>query len=331
MATIYQDLRDLFYNPQYSDLEIVCRDGEKFKVHRVVIALHSPLLNRMITDYRDDNGQVISRIELPDVEFNTLYMVLQFLYGGDYTDYENIGGFHSPSYVIFMTLEEMEASLETLPCLNTDSITDGMSIDDDDDYDDGDESKSPESEDEDTDEELDDAVSDSDSDSDSNSESSGSQDDEWPEDQDRDDRRTRRFQGHNLFDSLNVYRVATRFNIVPLRLLARDRFYRTAEKVLMLSRDHGDRRVARWWTHDHQRIYRSELAKAIFNDFPRVVDELYKTVSESDTMMRAIPPMLIAAGYNDDGFRNHVKPLLEKYPDLALAVVECMRVPHSQE
>lgn len=48
-------------------------------------------------------------------------------------------------------------------------------------------------------------------------------------------------------------------------------------------------------------------------------------------MMRAIPPMLIAAGYNNDGFRNHMKPLLEKYPDLALAVVECMRVPHSQE
>lgn len=193
-------------------------------------------------------------------------MVLQFIYGGDYTDYETIGSFHSPSYVVFMTQEEMEARLETLPCLEIDSATEGTSVDGD--YDDDHASESPESEDEDEDEDEDVEFSDSDSDSESNQ----SQEVEGPEDDDRDDRTIRRFQGHNLFDSLGVYCVATRFNIVPLRLLARDRFYRTAEKVLVFSRNDDKGGGARWWTHDHQRVYRSKLAKAVFDDFPRVVE-----------------------------------------------------------
>lgn len=211
-------------------------------------------------------GQVISRIELLDVDFNTLYMVLQFLYGGDYTDYETIGGFHSPSYVVFMTQEEMEARLENLPCFDMDSTTEGTGVDGD--YDDEHEPESPESEDGDEDEDEDDGFSDSDS----NSESSQSQEVGGTEDRDSDDHRTRRFQGHNLFDSLGVYCLATRFNIVPLRLLARDRFYRTAEKVLMFTSNDGNGGEKRWWTHDHQRVYRSKLAKAVFDDFPRAVE-----------------------------------------------------------
>ncbi|KAI1133453.1 hypothetical protein F5Y10DRAFT_287810 [Nemania abortiva] len=323
MATIYEDLRDLLLNPRYSDLNIVCRDGTKLKVHRIVIALHSLVLDSMVTENVDDRGQTISQIELPDVEFNTLYMLLQFLYGGNYKDYENIGSFHSPSYVIFMTPEEIDASLETLPCVRVDLPTEGAAVDGD--YSDKQESCSPESEDE--YEELDENFSDEDGSSESN-ESRKLGDDE---NQDRDDRPIRTFQGHNLFDSLRVYCLASRFNILPLKLLARDRFYRTAEKVLMSSPCIGSEEEARWRTHDHQRIYRAKLARAVFDDFPRAMHELYRTVPEADTMMRAIPPMLIAAGYNSDAFRDHMKPLLERYPDVALAVVECMRIPNSQE
>lgn len=193
-------------------------------------------------------------------------MVLQFLYGGNYTDYETIGSFHSPSNVIFMEQEEVEASLGTLPCLNIDSTTESASADGD--YDNEHESESLESKDVDNDEESDDGLSDSDS----NSESSQSQEVQGAADQDIDDRRTRRFEGHNLFDSLGVYCLATRFNIAPLRLLARDRFYRTAEKVLIFSRNDGNEGERKWWTHDHQRVYRSKLVKAVFDDFPRVVE-----------------------------------------------------------
>ncbi|KAJ8133146.1 hypothetical protein O1611_g480 [Lasiodiplodia mahajangana] len=293
MATIYEGLRDLFYNPRYSDLDIVCRDGGKFK------------------------GQAISQIELPDVEFNTLYMLLQFFYGGNYNDYENIGSFHSPSYVIFKTPEEIDASLEVLPCIHVDLARESAAVDGD--YQDEQEQGNSESEDE---------YEESDESDENHSHGDSSSGDS--EDRDKDERLTRTFQGHNLFDSLNVYCLASRFNILPLKLLARDRFYRTAEKVL-ISPNTGNGEEARWWAHDHQRVYREKLARAVFDDFPRAVHELYETVPESDTMMRAIPPMLIAAGYNNDEFRDHMKPLLEKYPDLALAVVECMRMPNSLE
>ncbi|KAI1425689.1 hypothetical protein F5Y12DRAFT_746292 [Xylaria sp. FL1777] len=247
-------------------------------------------------------------------------VVLQFLYGGNYNDYETIGSFHAPSYVVFMTPEEIDANLETLPCVHMDSASESNAVDDYDD--DGQEPDSPGSEEDEEDGEDEDS-----SDGDTHSEDSQQL---GEDDVDIDDQRTRTFQGHNLFDSLRVYCVASRFNLLPLKLLARDRFYRTAEKVLMFSSGIGNEEEARWWTHDDQRIYRAKLAEAVFEDFPRVVRELYRTIPESDTAMRAIPPMLIAAGYNSDEFRDHMKPLLEEYPDLALAVMECMRTPNSE-
>ncbi len=255
-------------------------------------------------------------------------MVLQFLYGGNYNDYETIGSFHSPSYVVFMTPEEIDAGLKTLPCLRMDATAEDTAVDDD--YVDRQEPKSLDS---DEDEEDEEEEGESSSDGDSHSEASQNRelDEDEDEDRDVDDWRTRTFHDHSLFDSLSVYCLASRFNILPLKLLARDRFYRTAEKVLIFSSSLGDRNEPRWWTDDHQRIYRSKLAKAVFVDFPRAVEELYRTVPESDTTMRAIPPMLIAAGYNSDEFRDHMKPLLEKNLDLALAVVECMRTPNSKE
>ncbi|KAI1355245.1 hypothetical protein F5Y01DRAFT_311161 [Xylaria sp. FL0043] len=319
MANIYEDLRELFFNPRHSDLEIVCQHGFRFKVHRVVIALNSPTLNALVSKGLNANGQVVSQIELPDVDYTALYMVLQFLYGGNYDDYETVGSFHSPASVVFMNPEDIEANLKTLPCLHMDSTVDGAAVVD---YEEANSLKSEE------DEEVDDE---SGSDEDAHSEASQEQEQHREEDRDMDDRRTRTFQGHNLFDSLSVYCLATRFNILPLRLLARDRFYRTAEKVLTYSSNRPNGEEAAWRTHDHQRIYRSKLAKAVFDDFPRAVRELYRTVPESDTAMHAIPPMLIAAAYNNDEFRDHMQPLLDEYPELALAVVECMRVPHSEE
>ncbi|TGJ88627.1 hypothetical protein E0Z10_g136 [Xylaria hypoxylon] len=240
MVTTYEVLRDMFFNPRYSDLEIICRDGLRFQVHRVVIALYSPILNSMVTESLSDHGQLVSQIRLPDVDYDTLNMMLQFLYGGNYNDYETTGSFHSPSYVICMTPEEIDADLETLPCFHVGSTTEDITIDDD--YDGGHNSGSLDSEDE------DEAVDDTSSHGDTQSESGRNQE---LEDVDIDDRRTRTFQGHSLFDSLRVYCVASRFNILPLKLLARHRFYRTAEKVLMFSSSIGNEKEAKWWTHDH--------------------------------------------------------------------------------
>ncbi|KAI1303297.1 hypothetical protein F5Y03DRAFT_396014 [Xylaria venustula] len=324
MAAIYEGLRDLLYNPRNSDLDIICQNGARFKVHRVVITLNSPILDSLVTESVNDNGQLVRKIELPNVEYSTVFMMLQFLYGGNYNDYETVGSFHTPSYVAYMNAEEIEASLSTLPCLQTDLANRSTGLYE---HDDGQESDDPDSEE--YEEDLDDKSS---SDGGAGDESSKDRElDEHKEDEDVDNRRVRTFQGHNLFDSLSVYCLALWFDIPPLKLLARDRFYRTAEKVLMYRTNVGNDEEAKWWTHDHQRIYQSKLVKAVFDDFPQAVRALYGTVPTFDTTMRAIPPILIAAGYNNDEFRNHVKPLLEEYPDLALAVVECMRVPNSEE
>ncbi|KAI0973999.1 hypothetical protein F4678DRAFT_394296 [Xylaria arbuscula] len=354
MASVYEGLRDHFYNPRYSDLDIICQHGGRFKVHRVVIALNSTVLNKMVTksvnanvrdllpsfpftaasfldvcfsaDERETNvflifqGRRAYRIELPAVNYDALFMTLQFLYSGNYNDYETVGSFHSPTYVVYMNADEIDARLLTLPCLHTDSV----------DLDDHDDEQEPDGSDSEEYEENVDGESSSEGDMDSEP-SRNHELDEHKDNEDIDNWRVRTFQGHGLFDSLSVYCLASQFDIPALQLLARDRFYRTAEKVLMYQTSTGDGKEARWWTHDHQRIYRSKLVKAVFDDFPQVVRELYKTVPESDTNMRAIPAMLIAAGYNNDEFRDHMKPLLEEYPDLALAVLECMRMPNSEE
>ncbi|KAI0407604.1 hypothetical protein F4802DRAFT_620500 [Xylaria palmicola] len=319
MPTRYEVLRDRLYNPQHSDLSIICQGNNEFKVDRVAVALHSPILESMITETKEVGGQTVARIELSDIDFNIVYMMLQFFYGGNYNDYETCGSLHAPSHVIYMNDEEVSACLDTLPCLygsNTEGIPDCDAIQESDSrgHEDGDEEEDRSSC-------YDDDTSDSER---------SQKLEEEDENKDRQDNKViRTFEGHNLFDSLRVYCVASRYKILHLKLLARDRFYRTAEKVLMFSPGIGD--GVAWRTHDHQRIYRASLAKAVFDDFPRVVQELYETVPESDTVMRSIPPMLIAAGYNCNDFRDRVKPLLEQYPGLALAVAECMRVPHSRD
>ncbi|KAI1824309.1 hypothetical protein F4861DRAFT_531061 [Xylaria intraflava] len=315
MAAIYEELRDMFFNPRHSDLAIVCDDGACFKVHRVIISLYSPVLYKMITEDLEEGGQIVAQIRLSDIHSDIVYMVLQFLYGGNYNDYETIGCFHAPSHVVFMTPKAIGMGLASLPCgpsLWADPV--GESTSDYEEEDEEEESCNAE--------DLDDLQSES---------SLNSQSGDADEDEDRDDERIRTFQGHNLFDSLRVYCAASRFDILALKLLSRDRFYRTAEKVLMYPPGADDKDEEPWLSYDHQRAYRPKLAESIFNDFPRVVDELWQTVPESDTMMRSIPAILIATGYNNNAFRDQMRPVLEKYPDLTLAVLECLRTPEESQ
>lgn len=408
MATIYKDLRLLFNNARDWDLEIICKDGQ-LKAHRVVIDLHCPDLRAMATMGPGENGLPVLQIHLTDTAYNAAHRMLQFFYGGNYDDSESYGSFFSPSYVVFMTSEEVAARLETLPCFygglpiedatadqayvdtdadtdednedDADELNDGMGVEDasadetyvdadaDTDEDDANElndgmdfedataDKDYVDADADTDEDVEDNADDlndgmgiedasadetsDDSDADELDDGTDTEDEVQvdsgdimgrPSDGresdgeggDRDDVRIRMFQGHNLFDSLRVYCLASKFNIPRLKLLARDRFYRTAEKVLLFS-SHLPREDS-WWTDDDQRVYLCELVETVFKDFPQVVRELYETVPQTDTIMRDIPTLLIAAGC-DRGYKfwDNTKPLLREYPDLAIDIVECLR------
>ncbi|KAI0148785.1 hypothetical protein GGR57DRAFT_515127 [Xylariaceae sp. FL1272] len=321
-ASVYEKLRQLFFSQDGVDLAVVCKGGLKMMAHRTVIKLHSPSLSSMIEEAVDEKGRLISKLNLPDVDYDNFYMVLQFMYGGNYKDSENFGSYSTPSNVVFLTLEEIKEKLRTLPCeiLELNAASELLP----------DENYEPDARDfydlrdyhpEKFDREDDISYYVDDDDLGAEPSDSGNEED--------DGGRSRSFQAHNLFDSLRVYNLAGRFGITPLMLIARDRFYRTAEKVLLHAPDDGGKSKP-WLTHDQQRLYRAKLIKAVYDDFAQVCEEVYETVHASDPM-RLIPTLLIAAGYNNDAFRENMRPLLEKYPDLALAVVECMRIPNAED
>lgn len=124
---------------------------------------------------------------------------------------------------------------------------------------------------------------------------------------------------HSLWTSLRLYVMADGLQLPALALLARDRFYRTAEKVLIYDPNVAGLPEGPWSSK-----LVDTVAGSVYNDFGQVIDELYETIPESDKTMRIIPPLLIAARYHEDTFRDQMRPILEKHPQLALAVLECM-------
>ncbi|KAI1270460.1 hypothetical protein F5Y18DRAFT_434835 [Xylariaceae sp. FL1019] len=323
--SVYEKLLKKFYTQDGANVVVVCREGAEVLAHYAVFKNHSPILLSMMEKTVDEKGRLIFKIELPDVDFHDFYMVLQWLYGGNYKDYDNFGSYNAPSNVLSLNWEEIDEKLQMLPC-DTLELNLESELYPDKDYEPDPLEIPPLQEpwsgkyDEKDDISYyveDDAL--------------GTEPADKGDEED-DGGRSRSFEGHNLFDSLRVYNLARRFGLRPLMLIARDRFYRTAEKVLLHLPD-GKRKpkvMPPWVTHDQQRVYRAKLIKAVYDDFPKVCEEVYDTVPYYDPM-RQIPTMLIAAGYNNKAFREHMRPLLEMYLGLEPFVVECARIPNEED
>jgi hypothetical protein len=103
---------------------------------------------------------------------------------------------------------------------------------------------------------------------------------------------------HSLFTSLRVYVMADKFDVPGLKLLARERFYRTAEGIYTTC-----------------------------EDFPAVVDEMYRSTPPTDVAMREIPCRLIANQYcGEKALRERIVPVMREHGDLAVGVLHYMMV-----
>jgi hypothetical protein len=98
---------------------------------------------------------------------------------------------------------------------------------------------------------------------------------------------------HSMFTSIRVYAIADKFDVLALKLLARERFYRSVERHAIHA-----------------------------TDFPSVVEELFTTTSPEDILMREIPCRLIGNIYGTDKkFDEGLQPVMRKHGDLALGVL----------
>jgi hypothetical protein len=86
--------------------------------------------------------------------------------------------------------------------------------------------------------------------------------------------------------------MADKYDVPALKLLARDRFYRTAE--------------VSWTTAEC---------------FPDVVDELYSCTPDTDLAMREIVCRLVGNSVHNNEARERMEPVMRKHGDFAVGVM----------
>lgn len=64
----------------YLDVTFICRGGRKVKAHQIVLLFVSPFLKEMFSE-RNGNEDMIT-ITVPDIDYNVLKLLLNFLYEG---------------------------------------------------------------------------------------------------------------------------------------------------------------------------------------------------------------------------------------------------------
>jgi hypothetical protein len=242
-------------------------------------------------------------VDLPDDDPYILERLLQFLYTGNYEDSE-YPILNKASSSATMTPEEVQEELDQAPGIDTAGVGDGhggvletqsrdptsASEERNDESDENDGDYIPEEDGEDEDEEQSEIEY-------NDFDESGGDDyapnlgaspqvvhrTDWP---------------HNLFTSLRVYVMADKFGVPALKLLARERFYRTAETIYTTC-----------------------------EDFPAVVDEMYHSTPPTDVAMREIPCRLIANQYCEEkALRERIVPVMREHADLAVGVLHYMMV-----
>jgi hypothetical protein len=241
-------------------------------------------------------------VDLPDDDPYILERLLQFLYTGNYEDGE-YPVLNKASSSATMTPEEVQEELDQAPGIDAACVGDGhggvpetqsqdptrASEERNDESDENDGDYVPEEDGEDEDKEQ------SEIEYNDFDESGG------------DDYMTKRTEEaspqvhqidwpHSLFTSLRVYVMADKFAVPALKLLARERFYRTAESIYTTC-----------------------------EDFPAVVDEMYRSTPPTDVAMREIPCRLIANQYcGEKALRERMVPVMREHGDFAVGVLHYM-------
>ena len=75
-----QDLFKAFESQDFCDFDIVC-DDKVIKCHKVVLASRSPVFRAMLLHNMEESAQ--QKVEPKNFDFDTMYLVLKFMYKGD--------------------------------------------------------------------------------------------------------------------------------------------------------------------------------------------------------------------------------------------------------
>ena len=79
-AKVGQDLFKAFESQDFCDFDIVCED-KVIKCHKVVLASRSPVFKAMLLHNMEESAQ--QKVEPKNFDFDTMYLVLKFMYKGD--------------------------------------------------------------------------------------------------------------------------------------------------------------------------------------------------------------------------------------------------------
>ncbi|KAH8811099.1 hypothetical protein F5884DRAFT_830995 [Xylogone sp. PMI_703] len=324
-TALYSSIEKLLFNEKFSDMIIRC-GGRDFKAHRAVVCTQSSFFDKALTGgFQEGSSDVV---ELREDDPDVVERFLQFLYTGNYEDgeYPTLG---KPSVVTMMTPEEVSEDLGVIPGLSDLGSIDNKAIQipesteelanfgvpDSGQNEAVDENQPPVTGDATRDQSD---IGDSDYEQPPSEGSNAEPPEEYNEFfgySDRSDTDESEpvpngpvwedpvvIANHakngprNMFLSLRLYIMADKYDVPTLKLLARDRFYRTAEIT--------------WRDYD---------------DFPDVVDELYTCTPDADLAMREIVCRLVGSSVaEEDDQRARFDAVMRKHGDFAVGVMAYM-------
>ncbi|KAM0239509.1 hypothetical protein ACHAP5_008299 [Fusarium lateritium] len=290
-TSIHAAMSTLLGNDKFSDMTIIC-GGREFKAHRAVVCTQSSFFDKAMTsNFKEATSRVV---ELPEDDPDVVEHFLEFLYTGTYSDGVN-STWGKPSSAAMLDPKTVQRNLQVPAGIgqytpeseqgeSTEEI--GHAIDPNYEY--------PEEEEKEPEEEY--------NEFDDNFDDDNPGDDEEGRAKVMNDisllSKTEAMQQladlrNDMTLPLRLYVMADKYDVPALRLLARDRFYRSVELV--------------WEEADC---------------FPDIVDELYQTTPPTDTAMREIVCRLVGTMILDPTVREKMRPVMAKHGDFAVGVME---------
>lgn len=79
---IVEQIAECFESGLYTDLVVRCKDGKMIHAHKLVLSAVSPFLKLLLEPDEDVNSSDIQTLELPEVEFNDVQLLVDVIYNG---------------------------------------------------------------------------------------------------------------------------------------------------------------------------------------------------------------------------------------------------------
>ncbi|KPM36882.1 hypothetical protein AK830_g9706 [Neonectria ditissima] len=304
-TSIHASLSKLLMSKKFADMTIRC-GGETFNAHQAVVCTQSPFFDRAFSNSFNFKEAASKTIDLPEDDPEILKRFLEFLYTGSYTCLGTLNE-GRPSTPATMTSQEVLEALDRPPGVGFD-IPNTQKASPQKQKADANPMSSTPGQQGDSSATLFGYILDVDADYyPPPAEREGQEPEEEYNDFDATtsvvglEDEAKEYKAHDAgteprgdyFMHLRVYIMADKYDVPALRLLARDRFYREAELT---------------W----------EEAE----NFPTLVDELYRNTPPTDIAMREIVCRLVGSRISDDEVRDKMRSVMTEHGEFAVGVME---------